>query len=248
MLRWTALLLLCVCVVGSALADPIVGEQAWRVGTTEIVSGGLTIFGNLPEPGGIIEEVAMRTNFLWFTAFPCTLTVIPPDYAGGPAPMSDVFFSLSLSEVDCSTESVFWIEYNGGSTLEVYLSYGDVQFLDLWIEAVAVRTSDPSAIIEAPDADLALSARACTPNPFQSSTRLVYRIDEASADEPVEIRILDAAGRAQRTLFRGYQSPGVHVLTWDGRNDSGGKVGHGVYFIRIQNGSNNLQRRVTVVR
>lgn len=86
------------------------------------------------------------------------------------------------------------------------------------------------------------------PSPFRFSTRLEYQIEQTAAAELVRIRVLDATGRVLRTLFEGHQSPGPHVITWDGQDDRGRPVANGVYFLQLHNGSNRLQRRVAVVR
>jgi flagellar hook assembly protein FlgD len=67
------------------------------------------------------------------------------------------------------------------------------------------------------------------PNPFTLSTRLVYEV--AGSGEQVRINVYDLAGRRVRSLFSGFQTPGRHQVTWDGRNESGGTLGNGIYFV-----------------
>ena len=101
--RLTLMILLCATLVGSARADPIVGVQEWEFDGIEVFTRfGPTLFGNLPEPGRIIEEVASRADTYFVNSLPNTITLATPDYAGGPAPMSDVFFSVNVEEV-------FWV-------------------------------------------------------------------------------------------------------------------------------------------
>ncbi len=250
--RLVSLFLLCVTLAGSAQADPIVGTQHWNLDVlgTYTTRNGPTIFGNLPEPGRIIEEVATRTELYTASTFPWIITIETPEYADEPAPMSDVFFSVNLAEIYHSpwVESYFLITYAGGNTLEVPFVSSEVGWLALVIEAVAIRTVDPQADIEDPPVSIDPSMLQRTPNPFRFSTRLEYRIDPELSAEPVKIQVLDSTGRALRTLLKGYQSSGTHVITWDGRDDSGGPVANGVYFIQLNNGPNRRQRRVTMVR
>jgi hypothetical protein len=68
------------------------------------------------------------------------------------------------------------------------------------------------------------------PNPFLAATRIEYRVSQAG---PVELRVYDVAGRAVRSLFRGTLGPGAHVANWDGHDELGRAVPHGVASERI---------------
>jgi uncharacterized repeat protein (TIGR01451 family) len=92
------------------------------------------------------------------------------------------------------------------------------------------------------------SAEAITrfaPNPFTSSTSMVYAV--TGEDARVEIGVYDIAGRQMRVLTEGVESVGRHSVTWDGRDDSGAHVRKGMYFVRIQIGNQARQVRVTSV-
>jgi len=83
------------------------------------------------------------------------------------------------------------------------------------------------------------------PNPFTSSTSMVYAV--TGEDARVEIGVYDIAGRQMRVLAEGVESVGRHSVTWDGRDDSGAHVRKGMYFVRIQIGNQARQVRVTSV-
>jgi hypothetical protein len=69
------------------------------------------------------------------------------------------------------------------------------------------------------------------PNPFNPATQIAYHVPQESG---VSIRIYDVSGRLVRTLVDSVTEAGRHVAVWDGRNDSGGSVGSGVYFCTME--------------
>ena len=81
-----------------------------------------------------------------------------------------------------------------------------------------------------------------SPNPFQSDTSLRFGLEVPG---PIEIRIIDAAGRLVRTLPFIAPAAGVHELRWDARDQAGRRVASGVY--RIQLASPQGERRCVVV-
>ena len=87
---------------------------------------------------------------------------------------------------------------------------------------------------------------ATAPNPFRGATRVQFALARHSA---VDLRIVDVAGRAVRTLLhRTSLEPGSHAVTWDGRNDAGAPVGSGLYFARIETEGRTRMQRVLRVR
>jgi len=101
--------------------------------------------------------------------------------------------------------------------------------------AHAAGVLDAGGGVPAPRTPRALRLFAAQPNPFRPSTQLTY---ELFAPAPVELAIHDAAGRVVRRLVdQPLQMPGVHRVTWDGRDDGGRSVASGVYFYRVRAGA-----------
>jgi spore coat protein A len=69
------------------------------------------------------------------------------------------------------------------------------------------------------------------PNPFNPNTSIAF---ELPVRERVTIRIYDVTGRRLRTLVNGVRSEGRHTVMWDGRNQSGGEVASGIYFVEMK--------------
>ena len=62
------------------------------------------------------------------------------------------------------------------------------------------------------------------------------------------LRIYDASGREVRTLVDGAQAAGRRSAVWDGRDDTGLPVASGVYYARLDAGSQRFTRKMTLVK
>lgn len=83
-----------------------------------------------------------------------------------------------------------------------------------------------------------------TPNPVSEAAFLPYSIKEG---EVASLRIYDVAGRLVRTLEESVIGPEIRAAKWNLRNDSGRKVGTGIYFARLKTGETEITRRVVVL-
>lgn len=72
-----------------------------------------------------------------------------------------------------------------------------------------------------------------SPNPFRAATRFTYAL---AAPTLVSLRIFDSMGRPTRILVNEWREAGRHESIWDGRNDTGASVPHGVYYYRFAAG------------
>jgi hypothetical protein len=90
----------------------------------------------------------------------------------------------------------------------------------------------------------ALSLRA-HPNPFNPSVRLEYSVPRHG---DAELRVYDAGGRRVRVLVDRYTRAGVHVATWDGRDDRGERAASGVYFVQLRAAGNQLTTKVVLLK
>jgi predicted nucleotidyltransferase len=100
----------------------------------------------------------------------------------------------------------------------------------------------------APDQSLPQSFALGTsaPNPFNPWTRISYELPRA---EHVRLRIYDARGCLVRTLVDSWrEGPLRHEVVWDGRDDLGRRVASGSYVYRLNAGSFEQSRQVTMVK
>lgn len=83
------------------------------------------------------------------------------------------------------------------------------------------------------------------PNPFNPTTRILF---DLPAQSLVDLEIYDVRGRLVRTLHQGSLPAGRHVYTWDGTDHRDRGVGSGVYFYRLDAGSNTKTRKMILIR
>jgi hypothetical protein len=72
------------------------------------------------------------------------------------------------------------------------------------------------------------------PNPFNPETSIRYSV---SSPGKVRIRIFNASGGLVRTLVDQAESAGTHIVRWNATDDTGRRLGSGVYFYEIETGS-----------
>jgi hypothetical protein len=84
-----------------------------------------------------------------------------------------------------------------------------------------------------------------SPNPFRTMTILRYDIE---GDAPVEVAILDVAGRSVKELYSGPQMPGSHALWWDGTTADGRSVPPGVYLCMLRAGERKRVHKIVMAR
>jgi hypothetical protein len=83
-------------------------------------------------------------------------------------------------------------------------------------------------------------------NPSSGPTVLSFSLSRTSS---VEFSVHDVRGRRVRRVEIGTLSPGHHQAHWDARDQSGGTVAAGVYFVRLElNGEMLAAKRLTIVR
>ncbi len=87
------------------------------------------------------------------------------------------------------------------------------------------------------------------PNPYvipgERPFRIAFDLPEPGS---VRIEIYDIAGRLVREVLNETRSTGTHKIDWDGKNDAGDDVSHGVYFLRLESGPFEETRKFVILR
>jgi beta-glucanase (GH16 family) len=83
------------------------------------------------------------------------------------------------------------------------------------------------------------------PNPFNPSTTIQFSLPYA---DHVNVAVYDITGRRVRTLLNDARGEGEHSITWDGRDDSGHAAASGVYFTRVETGSQTAVKRMLLLK
>jgi len=102
-----------------------------------------------------------------------------------------------------------------------------------------------SGVSDDPSLPRSLAVNATYPNPFNATCKIKLSIPLA---EPVSLTIYDLAGRKIRALETGRLEPGVHQVTWDGRDYAGRNVASGTYVLNLIQGEFAASRRVSFVK
>ncbi|MBN1997769.1 DUF11 domain-containing protein [candidate division KSB1 bacterium] len=69
------------------------------------------------------------------------------------------------------------------------------------------------------------------PNPFNPETKIRFKLKAAGQ---CEIKIFNLKGQKVRTLTAGYRSAGTHVISWDGKGDTGNIMPSGIYLYELR--------------
>ena len=143
--------------------------------------------------------------------------------------------------------TVDFVTRNAGSTLDFQVLYAPVGANESFLtDNVSIRRPGAgapglaSAPVEAAQAagagDLSQAGGeerlGLVPSLVRTQSTLSFRV---AAPGPIEVDLLDLAGRRVRQLARAADAPaGVYRLTVDGRGDQGERLPPGVYFYRIR--------------
>lgn len=105
-----------------------------------------------------------------------------------------------------------------------------------------------------------------SPNPFESETRIAFRLGEGLLDAEREVRVsmrifnilhqlvavpvtLDSDGRPGEPLEdRLYDGPGLFTAFWDGVDREGRRATAGPYFVELRVGDRTQVRKILLVR
>lgn len=87
------------------------------------------------------------------------------------------------------------------------------------------------------------------PNPFNPTTEILYTIPEKDR-EGVEVSIFlyNIRGQLIKRFDEGKKLPGRYRIMWDGKDDSGVKVGSGVYFYQMHAGDFITTRKMIMAK
>ncbi len=83
------------------------------------------------------------------------------------------------------------------------------------------------------------------PSPFSATTRVSFA---TAARGDVSLEVCDASGRVVRNLVNGTQEPGMHSVTWDGRDEAGRELPSGVYFYNLSCGAKVSSLKTVLIR
>lgn len=138
----------------------------------------------------------------------------------------------------------------GGYHVHLDTTHADHKISDVVIEDVIgplIESHQPSGVYApaepAENGAPTLSSRS-QPNPFRHTATILYTVPPGAGAQTVVLNVHDAEGRLIRRLIHDARLPGVHAVTWDGRNDDGGRMPSGVYTYRLRIAEMRVARRL----
>jgi len=155
---------------------------------------------------------------------------------------------------DHGSGNVWALEYGTGAPVSTLLVDGDnYSFTSLGVDTAGeiyvlslldkVYRLTRDDAVPAPILPSGIHLELPRPNPFNPSTQLRYRLDEAAE---ATLTVYDVAGRRVRGLASGIQAAGEHTATWNGRDDDGLEVASGVYLVELRSGPHTARTRVVL--
>ena len=94
-------------------------------------------------------------------------------------------------------------------------------------------------------AALSASLLAPAPNPTRGGAQIAYSLP---SEGPARLELVDLQGRTVDILADGVAGPGLHQVTWNGRDASGAQLKSGAYWLRLRFGNTHHLQRLMVVR
>jgi hypothetical protein len=83
------------------------------------------------------------------------------------------------------------------------------------------------------------------PNPFETVTTIVFDLPRPCL---ARLGVYDVRGRLVRNLAAGTRTAGSYSVTWTAEDETGSRLGPGIYFVRLQAGDEVLMRKMMLVR
>ncbi len=83
------------------------------------------------------------------------------------------------------------------------------------------------------------------PNPFISQTLIQYALPK---DCPVRLLVYNSSGIIVRILKAGSEKAGFYRIIWNGCDDTGRKVSHGVYFYRLEANEFRITKKMVMLK
>jgi hypothetical protein len=82
------------------------------------------------------------------------------------------------------------------------------------------------------------------PNPFKQKTLISYNVLE---NGPVSLMIYSLDGHLVQTLVNARQTIGHYTVSWNGANDQGKIMAHGVYLYRLINNGGIISKKMNFI-
>lgn len=83
------------------------------------------------------------------------------------------------------------------------------------------------------------------PNPFNPNTNISFSVSKGTY---LQLDIFNSIGEKVYSLYSGFAQPGVHTLSWNGKDISGNSVSSGIYFYRLTNKFDFITKKMLLLK
>ena len=83
------------------------------------------------------------------------------------------------------------------------------------------------------------------PNPFNPETNISFSVPKVSE---ISLVVYNSLGQKVKTLVSGKMISGYHSVVWNGKNEFGNSVPSGIYYYRLEAGSNSITKRMVLLK
>lgn len=83
------------------------------------------------------------------------------------------------------------------------------------------------------------------PNPFNPMTTIFFSVSE---DQDYTLSVYNIKSQKIRELCNGIYPKGIHSVIWDGTDDNNNSVSSGIYYCKIESGSNVAVKKMVLVK
>lgn len=116
---------------------------------------------------------------------------------------------------------------------------------EVYVANIANWLCNGRSVSEQESPGLAELVHKAQPNPFRSSARITYGLEESGW---VRVSVYDAGGRLLSTLGSGWKEAGSHSELWDGRGQDGRRLPSGVFFYTIDTAEGRSVGRILLMK
>ena len=144
-------------------------------------------------------------------------------------------------EIDPDSTHLTWIVFSPQiqteyqATLTIASDDPDEDVIEIQLTGSALGIGEYEELLPA-----SFGITSITPNPFNSTTRIDYSLDQAG---PVNLFIYDLSGRRIRTLNEGSMNAGYHSVLFDATH-----IPSGIYIVRLEADRRFCLKKMTVIR
>ncbi|MBU0983739.1 MAG: T9SS type A sorting domain-containing protein [candidate division Zixibacteria bacterium] len=245
---------------GFRLYDNYTVEHVWTIGTPGKI-------GHMVNTGARTDHAGnpLPSEYLAFSTSREMYRLVIPETGGEPTFEHITTLPLDVTASTQTDDVLFTIGTDGIGMFDLHqptpdlIDYGGFGGHLIANDSNWLAVSDGTAIhlydieegiptdIDQPVSELPLSYHLLHnyPNPFNPTTVIEYSLPRAT---DVKLTVLNVLGQEVSSLADGFQSPGVHRVTWTGTDDTGRPVSSGMYFYRLTTEEAVETRKMMLVR